>query len=110
MLDAAFNGGTISGITPYVALTVGGVEVTGGSYARVAASFSAASGGAVSNDAAIPFPSPTADWGEGDGFKIVTASSGGTELYSGTLGVTRNILSGDNAPSWAIGELDVSEA
>ena len=41
----------------------GGAEVSGASYARQAASFSASSGGGSTNSALLTFPTATTDWG-----------------------------------------------
>ena len=56
--------------TVYVALYTaaptdagGGTEVTGGSYARQSAAFSAPSGNQISNSAQVTFPEATANWG-----------------------------------------------
>ena len=96
----------------------GGTEVTGGSYARVAVSRATGSWAApadnsgaqrTSNVGAITFPSPTANWGTVTHFGIFDASSGGNLLYWGALGTSRNILNGDNAPSFAAGTLTVQE-
>lgn len=116
VLNAVFNNTSLAVTTPYVGLYTaaptdagGGTEVSGGSYARVSASFGAASGGAISNDAAVTFASPTADWGTVTHFGIFDASSAGNLLYWGALDTSRNILNGDNAPSFAIGALDITE-
>lgn len=116
VINAVLNNTSLAVTTPYVALYTaapsdsgGGTEVTGGSYARVSASFSAASGGATSNDAAVTFPSPTANWGTVTHFGILDASTSGNLLYWGALGTSRNILNGDNAPAFAAGALVVSE-
>lgn len=102
--------------TVYVALYTaaptdagGGTQVTGGAYARVTATFSAASAGATSNSAAVTFPSPTAGWGTVTHFGLFDALTVGNLLYWGALTTSRNILNGDNAPSFAIGALTVSE-
>lgn len=96
--------------------TGGGTEVTGGAYARVAVSratgsWAAPTGSpsATSNSAAVTFPSPTANWGTVTHFAVLDASSGGNQLYWGALGTSRNVLNGDNAPSFAIGALAISE-
>ena len=71
--DAIFNGGSISGITPYIALFTSdpaddksGTEVNGTAYARidVSSSFPNASGvsGAISNDADITFATAGGSW------------------------------------------------
>lgn len=60
-----------------------GTEVSGGSYARVAipgAFFgTAASGGVVSNDAEIAFPTATANWGTVASWAVVEGNTGGTD-------------------------------
>lgn len=55
-----------------------GTEVTGGSYARQAISFSAASGGIKTQSGAINFPTASAGWGNLVGWAVMSASSGGT--------------------------------
>lgn len=87
-----------------------GTEVTGGSYARVAATFSAPSNGATSNSGAVTFPTATADWGNCTYFAIFDASSGGNALSAiKALTNARNVLNGDTI-SFATGELDWSFA
>ena len=87
----------------------GGTEVSGGSYARVAITFSAASGGATSNSGAVTFPTATGSWGTVVAFGVFDASSGGNLLYWGNLTANKTIASGDIA-SFATGELDITEA
>lgn len=96
--------------------TGGGTEVTGGAYARVAVSratgsWAAPTGSpsATSNSAVVTFPSPTANWGTVTHFGVLDAATGGNLLYWGVLSVSRNILSGDSAPSFAIGAMAISE-
>jgi hypothetical protein len=61
ILDALFNNTALAITMPYISLhtadpgTTGASEVTGGSYARQAASFGAASGKALATDAAVEF-------------------------------------------------------
>jgi hypothetical protein len=107
--------------TVYVALyTVaptdagGGTEVSGGSYARVAVTnnatnWPAASGGAKANGTAITFPTATADWGTVVAFAILDAATAGNFLYWADLTANKTVSSGDTA-SFAVGELDVTEA
>lgn len=107
--------------TSYVALyTVaptdagGGTEVTGGSYVRVAitnnaTNWPAASAGAKSNGVAITFPAPTANWGVIVAFAILDAAAAGNFLYWGLITPNKTVNNGDPAPSFAIGDLDVSE-
>ena len=99
----------------YVALTTttptdaaAGTEVTGGAYARVAATFAAASGGSTSNSGTVTFPTPTANWGTVTHFEIWDALSGGNRLYWGALGTAQAINTG-NTPSFAAGALVVTE-
>ena len=107
--------------TAYVALyTVapsdagGGTEVTGGSYARVAVTnnatnWPAASAGAKANGTPITFPAPTANWGVIVAFAILDAAAAGDVLYWGLISPNKTVNNGDPAPSFAIGDLDVSE-
>lgn len=71
----------------------GGVEVTGGSYARkvlAPSDFGAASGSGPSlitnSGAALSFVTPTADWGTVVGWGIFDASSAGNMRFSDYLG------------------------
>lgn len=102
------------------------VEVSGGSYARVAVTsnltnFSATQGGTsassgtsgeTSNLAAITFPAPTAQWhptgGNIWGVVIYDASSSGNPWIWHPLEAVKNINNGDTAPSFAIGEEVIS--
>lgn len=88
----------------------GGVEVSGGAYARKlidATDWSAAVGGAPtvkagpSGSGTNPtwtFPAPTANWGTIVGWGIFSASTGGTLKYFGALTTTKAVNSGDPAP------------
>lgn len=105
--------------------TGGGTEVTGGSYARVAVAStlanwagtqSAASttastgtGATTSNNAAITFPSPTADWGVATHLGIYDAPTSGNLLYWVALTAQKTINNGDAAPSFAAAALTVQE-
>lgn len=98
-----------------------GTEVSGGSYARVAVtsalanwagtqsagSTTASSGtsGQTSNNGAITFPSPTANWGTIVGFCAFDASSGGNLLFFAALTVSKTVNNGDAAPSFAAAAL-----
>ena len=82
-----------------------GTEVSGGSYARQTATFSAASGGATSNDANIDFtnmPSATVV-----AIGISDALSGGNLLVWGTLTANKSLDAGDTLRI-ATGDLDIS--
>lgn len=94
--------------------TGGGTEVSGGSYARVAVTGSlanwagtqgagtttASSGnsGTTSNNGAITFPAPTANWGVVTHFAIYDAASGGNLMFYGALSASKTINNGDAAP------------
>lgn len=114
--------------TTYVALATGagsdaacGTEVTGGSYARVAVTSSLANwagtqsagstvassgtGGTTSNNAAITFPAPTANWGTVVEYCVFDASTAGNLLFRATLTASKTVNSGDAAPSFSIGAL-----
>lgn len=82
---------TEAGVTP----NFGGVEVSGGSYVRVAATFGAPSGGSVTNSGSIAFPSATTGWGTITHFAIIDASTGGNMLYYGALTTAKTVASGD---------------
>lgn len=88
-------------------------EATYTSYARVAVARSSAgwtvSGNAVSNTAAISFPACTGGSNTITHFAVGTSSSGtGKVLYKGALTASLAVSSGIT-PSFAIGELDISE-
>lgn len=99
----------------------GGTEVSGGSYARVtyacslanwagtqssgSTTASSGTGGATSNNNAITFPVPTANWGVVTHWGIFDASSGGNLLYHGALSTSKTVNNGDAAPSFAPGAL-----
>ena len=103
--------------------TGGGTEVTGGSYARVtvasslanwagtqaAASTTASSGtsGTTSNNNAITFPAPTANWGTVTGIGIYDATSAGNLLFWAPLTTSKTINNGDAAPSFAAAALSI---
>ena len=103
----------------------GGTEVSGGSYARVtyasslanwagtqsagSTSASSGTGGQTSNNNAITFPAPTANWGVVTHLGIYDASSGGNLLYWVALTASKTINNGDAAPSFAAGALTITE-
>lgn len=98
-----------------------GTEVTGGSYARVAVSSalanwagtqaaastvaSSGTGGTTSNNGAITFPAPTANWGVITGCGIYDAISGGNLLIYSALSASKTVNSGDAAPSFVASAL-----
>lgn len=114
--------------TLYIALftaspadVAGGTEVSGGAYARVGvvaslANFAGTQGagttvassgtsGTTSNNVAIVFPAPTANWGTVVGIGVLDASTGGNMLFYGDLTAPKAVNNGDAAPSFAAGAL-----
>jgi hypothetical protein len=85
----------------------GGTEVSGGSYARVAATFSAASGGATSNSATIDFGTATGAWGTITHIGIFDAATVGNMLAWAPLASSKTVASGDGFQI-AAGSLTVS--
>jgi hypothetical protein len=71
-----------------------GTEVSGGSYARQAGSFSV-SGNTATTSAAIEFPTATASWGTISHIGIYDASSAGNLLAYAALSASKAIASGD---------------
>lgn len=72
-----------------------GTEVSGGSYAREAATFGAPSNGASSNSAIIEFNQATATWGTVAYMGISDALSGGNLLFHAALTSSKVIENGD---------------
>ena len=83
----------------------GGTEVTGGSYARQAATFTAASSGATSNGTNIDFTGMPAATTVAIG--IFDASTSGNMLLYGSLTVSKTTDAGDTLRI-ATGDLDIS--
>jgi hypothetical protein len=99
------------------------VEVSGGSYARVAVTSSlsnwagtqgsgttvASSGtsGTTSNNNTITFPAPTANWGTITGVGIFDASTSGNLLFYGALSQSKTVNNGDAAPNFPAAALSV---
>lgn len=133
ILDYVLRGVTYTKPTTiYIALyttaptdTGGGVEPSGGSYARVAitcgmtafsgtqgagtTTASTGTGGTVSNNIAITFPAPTDNWGTVTHFGIYDDGTPDHILYWGPLNAPKVINSGDGAPSFAPGTLVITE-
>lgn len=98
--------------------TGGGTEVSGGSYARVAIACSLAAwagtqsagsttastgtSGTTSNNAAVTFPAPTANWGTLVAVGLFDKASGGNLLDWGALTTSKTVNSGDAAPVFPI--------
>lgn len=72
-----------------------GTEVTGGAYARKAATFSAPTDGATSLAAGVTFPQATAGWGTVTHIGVRDALTGGNLLYHTSLTTARAVLTGD---------------
>ena len=117
MLNAVLRGGTYTGTaTVYLGLctavptaTTSGTEVFGGSYTRMAITFSVAANGITSNVGPIVFPVATSPWGHIVGAVICNAQSGGSQLYFGNLVTSRTIDIGDQL-TFNPGALSVTEA
>lgn len=127
VVDALLRGQTLGApATGYVALftacptdSTTGTEVTGGSYARVSVTSSLANwagtqsagsttassgtGGTTSNNGAVTFPAPTANWGTVTCWGIFDASTSGNLWIYSTLTVNKTINNGDAAPSFSAG-------
>lgn len=74
----------------------GGVEVSGGGYARVqVTTFGAPSSGVISNTSNVQFPAATANWGLVTHFALYDASTGGNLLYHGPLTASKTVNAGD---------------
>jgi len=71
-----------------------GTEVSGGSYARQAGSFTV-TGNTATTSAAIEFPTATASWGTISHIGIYDASSAGNLLAYSALTASKTIASGD---------------
>lgn len=103
-----------------------GTEVSGGSYARVAVTASLANwagtqsagsttassgtGGATSNNNAITFPTPSANWGVVTHWALMDASSAGNAWIYGALSAAKTVNNGDPAPSFAAAALGITFA
>ena len=84
----------------------GGTEVSGGSYARKAVSFSV-SGNLATNSAAVEFDVATADWGTITHVAVFDALSGGNQIAYASLTASKTIATGDvlRVPA---GDLDIT--
>jgi len=72
-----------------------GTEVSGGSYARTAATFGAPSNGVSVTTADVTFPTCTVAWGTVGWIGIYDASTSGNLLYHTPLDVSKTIDAGD---------------
>lgn len=92
----------------------GGVEVSGGGYARKAVTnnttnFPTTSSGTKSNAADIQWTAATADWGTVAGVAIFDAPTGGNQLYQKDL-TTPRAVGTDIAFTFRAGSLTFTEA
>lgn len=114
VLDHVFAGTAYTApATLYVALFTaapsdsgGGTEVSGGGYARQTIAFTT-SGDTTSNNAAVEFPTATANYGSVTHVGIFDASSAGNLMAHAALTSAKNIETGDvfRIPS---GDLDIT--
>jgi len=116
ILDHVFrNTAMTSPTTVYAALfsaapsdAAGGTELTGNGYTRIAITMGAAAAGAISNSAAVTFPTATgSNWAAATHFAIFDAATVGNMIAWGTLDASRTVLVGDNA-EFAIAALAVT--
>jgi hypothetical protein len=85
------------------------VSTSGTAYARQAVTFAApGTPGQTANSATVTFPVATAPYGTVVSVTISDASSGGNQLYYGTLASSKTVGTGDQV-SFAIGALAVTE-
>ena len=103
----------------------GGAEVAACGYARAnvppldtnliatqggTAGNSSGTGGLTANAVAIQYGAPTANWGTITHFGIFDALAGGNLLIWDALTAPRTVLNNDPAPSFAIGQLQITVA
>jgi hypothetical protein len=72
-----------------------GTEVTGGAYARKAATFNTATSGSIITSSDITYDIATANWGTITHVALYDAVTGGNILVSGTLTTAKTINTGD---------------
>lgn len=93
----------------------GGVEVTGGSYARVETTQASWNNASIvptyvsktDNASDITFPTSTASWGTVNGFGILSASTAGTLLVGGSLTVPK-LIDIDTVAVFLVGDLVIN--
>lgn len=112
VLDHLMGTTTFTKPTTYVALyttaptdSSAGTEVTGGSYARIAGSWDAASGGATANSGNLDFTGMPACTVTAVG--VLDNSTGGNLLVYGTLTSSKTLDAGDTLRI-ATGDLDIT--
>lgn len=72
-----------------------GTEVSGGSYARQSATFTAPANGVTTSNADITFPQATANWGTVGWIGLFDALTTGNLLYHTALDASKTIETGD---------------
>lgn len=70
-------------------------EVSGGSYARQAITFNAASSGSSTSAATVTFPAATANWGSITHVAVMDAATSGNVLFWGAVTTPKTIEIGD---------------
>jgi len=70
-------------------------EVSGGSYARKAVTFAAASSGTSATNATVTFDTATADWGSITHVAVMDALTSGNVLFYGAVTTPKTIENGD---------------
>jgi hypothetical protein len=68
---------------------------------------SSGTSGLTSNNAAITFPAPTADWGSIVSFRLWDAATAGNAWICQTLTIPKTVNNGDAAPSFNAGTLTI---
>lgn len=115
LLDGLGNNGTVSSLQiaqAYIQLHTGdpgaaGTSNVAGNSTRKSVSFSAASGGTMTNDAAISWDSGEVDTSEDyTHFSLWSAASSGTFLWSGTI--TANAVTAGDTFTIGSGDLDLA--
>lgn len=86
--------------------TGSGTEVSGGSYARTAVTFTV-TGDTASNSADVEFAAATASWGTVTHLAVFDASTGGNIIAYGALSASKAIGTGDIFRV-AAGDLDIT--
>lgn len=118
ILDRLFNKAALAEVTIWVGLSTQDpsesganlAEPTVASYGRQdtsAATWTAASDGALDNAVAIEFTTAAQSWGTLTHFAGFDASTGGNMLFYGQLTASRDITTNDSA-RFAVGALDVA--
>lgn len=70
-------------------------EISGGSYARQAVTFAAASSGTSATNATVTFPAATGNWGTITHVAVMDASTSGNVLFWGAVTTSKTIETGD---------------